>query len=226
MSPEYLEYMLRAAEETEADAAVCGFQMLLEGTGAVEQPVGEYSCVAVSGGEAMKRFYQNWVGVWCVVLNAAFQKEHQLLFDGTCRYHEDIPFLTTVFAHTRKVAWLDLDMALYYAHKGSLSRSPRMDKFESGIRCFEQTSEKVDAMDTEGAAVFRRMGKVRYYIGTMRKAAVQVDYPTFCKLSELVDFRRYRSAVGELTATQRIAAHMLLISKRLFYIGIRSIFRD
>lgn len=226
MSPEHLQYMLRAAEENDADLAVCGIQMLLEGTDAVEQPLGEYACQVLSGGQAMERFYQKWVGTPCILLNAAFQKEHRLFFDSACRYHEDIPFLTDVLAHSRKAAWLDLDMCLYYAHKGSLSRSPRMDKFESGIQCFEQMREKVSAMDTEAAAVFRRMGSVRYYIGTMRKAAVQVDYPTFCKLGQLVNFRRYRDNVRELTASQRLAAHMLLLSPRLFYTGIRLMFRD
>lgn len=226
MSPEHLQYMLRAAQENNAEMAVCGIQMLLEGTGAVEQPVGQYSCNVLSCGEAMEKFYRKWVGTPCILLNADFQKKHQLFFDGACRYHEDIPFLTTVLAHTQKVAWLDLNMCLYYAHKGSLSRSPRMDKFESGIRCFEQMSEKVGAMDTEAAAVFRRMGKARYYIATMRVAAVQVDYPTFCKLGELVKFRRYRKDIPQLTATQRLAAYMLLFSRRLFYTGIRMMFRD
>ncbi len=226
MSPEHLQYMLRAVQECNAEMAVCGIQMLLEGTGATEQKVGEYSCNCLSGGEAMEKFYQKWVGTPCILLSANFQKEHNLFFDGTCRYHEDIPFLTSVLAHANTVAWLNLDMCLYYAHKGSLSRSPRMDKFESGIRCFKQMSEQVSAMDTEAAAVFRRMGNVRYYIGTMRVAAVQVDYPTFCKLSELVKFNCYRSSIHELTTTQRLAAYMLLISRRLFYIGIRFLFRD
>ena len=226
MSPEYLKYMLRAVEENAVEMAICGIQMLLEGTGATEHPIGAYSCSVLSADVAMERFYQKWVGTPCVLLNAAFQKENQLFFDSNCRYHEDIPFLTTVFAHARKVAWLNLDMCLYYAHKGSLSRSPRMDKFESGICCFEQMREKVSAMDTEASAVFCRMGCVRYYLATMRVAAVQVDYQTFCKLSELVRFDQYRDSIVELTKAQRLAAYMLLLSRRLFYIGIRLLFRD
>lgn len=226
MSPEHLQYMLLAAEESGADLSVCGIQMLLEGTDAVEQPVGELSCNVLSGGQAMERFYQKWVGTPCVLLNADFQRRNRLFFDGKCRYHEDIPFLTKVLANAQTVAWLDLDMCLYYAHRGSLSRSPRMDKFESGIRCFEQMNREVSALDNEAAAVFRRMGCVRYYLGTMRVAAVQVDYPTFCKLGELVDFPRYRKHIRELTKAQQLAACILLISNRLFYHGIRLLFRD
>ena len=126
----------------------------------------------------------------------------------------------------KTVALIDEDLYYYCTNQGSLSRSPKLDKFLSGIQSFEIMEQKMLLSQTDAAAAFNRMGSARYYIATLRKAAVQMPYRDFSALAKRIDYRRYRDQIPYLPKTAKLASYLLLLSRRGFYYGIRTLFKD
>lgn len=224
--PEYLEYMYRAATEAGAPLSVCKFEITMQSADTGIPSAEPFAYHVITGEDCMRRYYTNWFGVYNLLLSRELQQKHDLFFDDECYYHEDIPFITGVIAAADRVAVVEQALYVYYAYEGSLSHSPRLDKFYSGITAFEKMKQQVKKLDTAAAAVFDQMGSARYYIATMRKAAVQVDYKTFLTLGERVDFQRFAHQLGHLSGTQRLAGRLFLISKPLFYFLVRRVFKD
>lgn len=224
--PEYLEYMYRAATEANCPMSICKFEATVLESDAPIPTAEPLSYYTITGAECMRRYYTSWFGVYNLLLRRDVQQKHNLFFNEECYYHEDIPFITNVIAVTDQVSVIEQSLYVYYAYEGSLSRSPRLDKFYSGIACFEEMKQRVDSMDTPAAAVFQKMGAARYYVATMRKAAVQVDYKTFLTLEKKVAFDQYAKQLNCLSGAQQLAGRLLLISKPLFYFLIRRVFKD
>lgn len=224
--PQFLQYLYTAATETNADVCSCGFQMLPVGSGIQPKTVDSLVYQSISPAQAMTAFYQKWVGVVCLMINRRFLQESGVLFDERCIYHEDIPFITELIEASHRFTQIDGDLYLYYAALGSLSRSPRIDKYESGIACFERTAAKMRQSDSDAAAVFCRMGASRYYIATLRKMAVQLPYDLFLQMAKRISFAEYKQNLRYLNIAPRMAGWLFLISKRLFYWFVNIVYKD
>ena len=224
--PEYLSYLHRAATETDSDLAICGYRMIPEGTPLPESAVAPLHYRAITPAEAMHHYCTGWLGVYCLLFKRETQQEKAVFFDENCRYCEDAPFITEVIEAATGVSLIGETLYYYCTNQGSLSRSPKLDKFLSGIHSFEIMEKKMLRSESEAAAVFNRMGSARYYIATLRKAAVQMSYRDFSSLAKRINYRRYRSQIPYLPKTAKLASHLLLISKRCFYHGIRTLFKD
>lgn len=224
--PEYLSYLHRAATETAADLAICGYRMIPEGMPLPDTAAVPLNYRAITPAQAMQHYCTGWLGVYCLLFKREMQQEKALFFDESCRYCEDAPFITEVIEAAANVALIDEDLYYYCTNQGSLSRSPELNKFLSGIQGFETMENKMLRSNTDAAAVFNRMGSARYYIATLRKAAVQMSYQDFSALAKRIDFRRYRRQIAHLPGTAKLASYLLLISRIGFYYGIRILFRD
>lgn len=224
--PEYLEYMYRAATEADAPLSVCKFEITMQNADAGIPSAEPFAYHVITGEDCMRRYYTNWFGVYNLLLSRELQQKHTLFFDEECYYHEDIPFITNVIAVAERVSVVEQALYVYYAYEGSLSHSPRLDKFYSGIDAFERMKQRVETLDTAAAAAFQKMGSARYYIATMRKAAVQVDYKTFLTLGERVAFQRFSHQLEQLSGAQKLAGRLFLLSKPLFYFLVRRVFKD
>jgi len=224
--PEYLEYMYRAATESGGDLAICGYQMVQEGSALPKAPKVEFGYEKVTPAEAMRHYCDGWLGVYCLLIQRRMQQDKQLFFNESCRYCEDAPFITEVIEASTNVALIRQDLYFYCVNQGSLSRSPKLDKFLSGIQGFEIMEANMLASDSDAAAVFNQLGSARYYIATLRKAAVQMAYRDFKTLAKRVNYKRYRRQIRYLPRAARLASHILLISKHGFYYGIRLLFND
>ena len=227
LHPEFLEYFYTAATESGADLGICNLEMIPEGSGKQPSPLGKLSYEALSAAEGMQIFCTRWIGPVCLFMNRKWQQEHALFFDENCTYCEDAPFITNVIAAANRVAYIPQDTYIYYTHQGSLSRSPRLDKFMSAIESFRKVETRLAAEDSDVARVFTQMGGIRYYIATLRRGAVQMDYKNFIALAKIVDLRRYRKNVQYLQQrNQRLACNLVLFSKTVFYYTVRLIFKD
>lgn len=224
--PEYLAHLHRAATGVDADLAICGYRMIPEGTPMPDAAPIQLNYRPITPAQAMQHYCIGWLGVYCLLFKRKMQLEKALFFDENCRYCEDAPFITEVIEAAASVALIDEDLYFYCTNQGSLSRSPKLDKFLSGIQSFEIMEQKMLRSPSDAAAVFNRMGSARYYVATLRKAAVQMSYRDFSELAKRIDFRRYRSQIPYLPKTAKLASYLLLISKRCFYHGIRTLFKD
>lgn len=227
LHPEFLEYFYTAATQSAADLTICNLQMIPEGSGKEPAPLDDLSYEIISAAEGMKLFCTRWIGPVCLFMKRTWQQENALWFDEACIYCEDAPFITNVIAAANKVAYIPQEPYIYYTHQGSLHRSPRLDKFQSAIDSFRKVENRLAAETSDVAQVFNQMGGIRYYIATLRRGAVQMDYKSFVALAQMVDFPRYKKNVKYLQQrSQQLACHLALLSKPLFYYSIRLLFKD
>lgn len=224
--PEYLECLYASVVEAKADCGICRFEMVQESINCWEKTVGERDAKVLSAGECMALHYAEWIAPVCMIINRKLFDNQDLFFDEQCKYCEDIPFITKVIEASERCVYLNHVLYLYWTHPGSLSRSPKLQKFVSGIEGFQRMEEQMKKSSSEAAQVFKKMGCARYYIGTLRKAAVQMNYHEFAELNQIVDFAKYKFQLCNMPLKQRIAGCLLLISKRLFYYAVKLAFKD
>ena len=227
LHPEFLEYFHTAGTQANADLCICNLQMIPEDSDEKPTPLAPLSFEKLSAAEGMRIFCTRWIGPVCLFMNRQWQQANNLFFDESCTYCEDAPFITNVIAAAEKIAYIEQETYIYYTHQGSLSRSPRLDKFASAIKSFRKVENRLASEDSDVARVFQQMGGIRYYIATLRRGAVQLDYKNFIALAKMVDLHRYRKNVQYLQQrTQRLACKLALLSKTVFYYTVRLIFKD
>ena len=226
VKPHYLEYLVRAVTEAGADLGVCHYQSIVVEQNTPVCPDEAFSYQVMTPAECMRMYCTQWLGVYCLLIRGDLVHGKNLYFDESCNYCEDAPYIADVIEASSKVAHVNQQLYLYYTYEGSLSRSPQVSKFISGIDSFRRMEVEMACRNTEAARVFEEMGKARYYVAVCRKAAVQMSYEDFCKLVSYVDFRQYKDKLHNLIRSQRMAGAVLLVSKRAFYHAIRLLFRD
>lgn len=226
LKPQFLEYLYTAAESAKAQLSICNLKMYEEGAVVKEESAMPLNYQTISSAEAMKIFCTNWLGPVCFMINRKIQRSKDLYFDERCIYNEDAPFLPQVIASTETVAYIEQELYLYYTHSGSLHRSPSAKKFYSAIESFEKAEKNLLQTKNASAEVFNRMGSARFYIATLRRAAVQLPYNDFKALDKRIQFKRFKRQIKNLLTKQQLASYLLLISKPLFYFTMKTIFKD
>ncbi len=224
--PQYIEYMYRAVTESKSDLGICGYQMLVEGKDSPIDTIGEFKYKSITPAEAMRHYCEGWLGVYCLIMSCDMQQKNKLFFNENCCYCEDAPFITEVIEAAQSVALIEYRLYLYCTNQGSLSRSGSLHKFLSGIAGFVRMEEEMLKSTSDAAKAFNTFGSARYYIATLRKAAIQMGYKDFIALSKQVNFRRYKNQIQHLSGTQKMASYILMISKTAFYYGMRMLFND
>ena len=224
--PQYLEYLYTSVIEKEADCGICRFEMVPESTNGADMQIGERNAKVLSASECMELHYTEWIAPVCMIISKKLFDKQDLFFDEQCKYCEDVPFITRVIEASEKCVYLNHVLYLYWTHQGSLSRSPQLHKFVSGIEGFQRMEEQMKKSSSKAAKVFREMGCARYYVGTLRKAAVQMNYKEFAKLNQMIPFANYKFQLCKMPLKQRIAGYLLLTSKRLFYYVVKVVFKD
>lgn len=226
LSPDFLEYLYTSAINTDSDLAICNLKMYPPGEKAVDEPAQNLEYELISSAKAMKIFCTKWLGPVCFLINKKIILSDSLFFDEECIYNEDASYLPTVIAAADKVAYIEQELYFYYTHPGSLHRSPSLDKFYSAIKSFSNTEEKLLNRNNDAAETFNNMGSARFYIATLRRAAVQLPYSDFKTLEKEINFKRFKKQIKNLLPSQKIACYIFLVSKLLFYCGMKLMFKD
>ena len=224
--PEYLEYLYEAASKNDVDFGYCDFKMVEDSPDIQIPAAGELEARVISAAECMRIHYSNWLSNACLIIKGATRREKNVYYDEECSYTEDNNFLTDLIMASDSVVRVKNVLYLYHIYQGSRSRSPSIDKFVSGIESFKRMERKLQDSDLEAAKVFRSMAGARYYLATYRKAAVQMPFGAFCELAKRIPIAPYKEQFTELPVKQRMAAELLLISKGLFYVMMRTLFKD
>ncbi len=226
LHPQFLEHMVRAAQDAAAQISICRFKAFGEGVRAQDIVRAPLQYRRITAAQGMHAFLTEWISPCCLLINREFQQENALFFDEQCRYCEDLPFVASVIAAAQQLAMIDRELYFYYTHQGSLHRSPSLDKFISGMDCFDKTAQRISMEQSPAADAFRQSGTARYYIATLRRAAVQLPRRDFLALARIVNFAQYRNQVSCLPNTQKLASYLMLTSKNLFYYINRMLFND
>jgi len=224
--PEYLQYLYEAITATNADFGYCDFKMIFAGSDETLPRAGRLVYTQLTAAECMRVHYTNWLSNACLIINGDYQRQNNIYYDEDCAYTEDNNFLTDLIVDAQKVVSVKNALYIYYLNQGSLSRSPSVDKFISGVQSFQRMEAKLKGDDRDAAKVFKQMAGARYYLATFRKAAVQMDLHSFMRLCSLVHFSDYKHQLPSLSLVKRICGYLLLVSPKLFYRAMHTLFKD
>ena len=109
---------------------------------------------------------------------------------------------------------------------GSLLRSSDPGKYENGLEGFSRLENALDRDTSPAAKVFFQMGRARFLLGIVRRAALQLPQEEFARLARRAQLENCRHQFGQLPLKQKIASYIYLTSKRLFYYVARAVFKD
>ena len=224
--PEYLEYLYNSVEGKDVQMGFCRLQIIPEESNISVKSAGEPRYKLLTSTETMRIHYTNWIAPVCLILNRQWIQSNGILFDEGCRYCEDLMFITECIDSAKMVCECNNELYVYCTHKGSLLRSNDTTKYIDGLNGFERLERKLKRSETEAARIFFEMGTARFLIGTLRRAALQLDRKDFLKLAKTVNFKKYGYQIKSLPAKQQIAGYMYKISKMLFYYISRVLFTD
>lgn len=217
----YLEFLYQAVTENNCNVAACGYQIVEAEADIRSVSNVEYCCRVFTSSEVIREYYKNWFGAWALILNRRWLEQEGLLFDEVCTYLEDVPFITQVLVHADRAVLMDAPVYLYYQRPGSLMHTPKIEKYQIALDGFSRMEEKLHAIDNEGAREFFTIGRARYYLATLRKAAVQMPYNLFQELCRIVPLEKEKAQFGKLQKKQKLAAYVYTFSTRLFYYIVR-----
>lgn len=226
LHPQFLEHMIRATEDANAQVGICRFKAFDGGKRATDISLNPLQYRRITAAQGMQAFLTEWISPCCLLINREYLKKNALFFDEACQYCEDLPFVASVIANAQQLAVIDRELYYYYTHQGSLHRSPSLEKFISAITCFEATAQYIAHQQTPAADVFRKTGSARYYIATLRRASVQLPRHDFLSLAQRIDFAQYRNQISSLPHAQKFASYLMMLSKNVFYYTNRLIFKD
>lgn len=224
--PEYLEYLLGAVEDRDVQMGYCRLQIIPVGDNTPVRPAGSPCYSVLSSAEAMRRHYTDWIAPVCLILNRQWVQHNHLHFDEGCRYCEDLMFITECIDAADRICECDNQLYVYCTHEGSLLRSNNTEKYINGLNGFGRLEQKLRNSGTDAARVFFAMGRARFVLGIVRRAALQLDKKEFLELTEIADFWNCRHQVKQLPLKQRIAGYMYQTSRLLFYYCARVLFSD
>lgn len=224
--PEYLEYLLDAVKGRDVQMGYCRLQVIPVGDDTPAKPAGSPRYSILSSEEAMRRHYTEWIAPACLILNRQWVQQNHLHFDEGCRYCEDLMFITECIDASGLVCECDNQLYVYRTHEGSLLRSSNTSKYVDGLEGFDRLEQKLRSSKTNAAQVFFEMGRARFLLGIVRRAALQLDRRDFLKLTDIVNFRGCSHQVKRLPVKQRIAGYMYRTSRSLFYYCSRALFSD
>ena len=222
----FLEYLYKSVTDNDTTLGYCGFQGVLFDEQEKIKPIDKYECKVISAEQCMENYYVDWISPCCLIIDRDWFISNNLFFYEDCNYCEDIPFITRIIESADRVSKVECDLYLYLKRQGSSMRSPKMEKYVNGINGFLKMANELESKTSEAAAVFRRVGKARYMLATLRKGAVQLPFNGFKALAQAVDLGAFKKQIKNLSTKQRIAGYIYLFSKTLFYYSVRLIFKD
>ena len=226
MQPEYLEYLYASAAESNVQMGFCHLQRIPVGSGMSMPPVGPRKTQSLTAAEAMQSHYTDWIAPVCLILNRKWLVENELQFDEVCRYCEDLLFITECIAAADRVCEIKNVLYQYCTHEGSLLRSADTQKYANGLEGLARMEKRLAGQNSEAMAVYRTIGRPRYLLATLRRAALQLPWTEFLDFAKELGYENYRRQTNMLPGKWKIAGHMFLVSKRLFYVCVRMLFSD
>lgn len=226
LKPEFLEYLYNGVSGKDCQMGFCQLEMIPRGSAQQPQPAEPFGAAPMTAEAAMEKHYTSWIAPVCLILNRQWVMDHALEFDTECRYCEDLMFITRCIVAARTVVQIPVSLYVYWTHAGSLLRSSDISKYQNGMEGFARLEKALESNDSSAAKVFFAMGRSRFLLGIVRRAALQLTLKDFMGIARQAKLEDCRYQSGRLPLKQKIAFYIYLISKRLFYYVVRTAFKD
>ena len=226
LKPEFLEYLYRGVAGTDCQMGFCQLEMIPRSSGGQPRPTEVFASCQIPAQAAMEKHYTSWIAPVCLILKRQWLLEKGLVFDTDCRYCEDLMFITKCIAAARTVAQIPVSLYIYWTHEGSLLRSGDTGKYQNGVAGFARLEKALEKDSSAAAGVFFAMGRSRFLLGIVRRAALQLSRRDFLELARQVKLEDCSGQFGQLPLKQKIAGYLYLTSKSLFYFVARMAFKD
>lgn len=227
LTPEYLEYLCRAVEDGGAQMGFCRLESVRPGGQPRERQREALRFDRISAVEAMERHYTNWIAPVSLILDRKWINENLLEFDEKCKYCEDLVFITDCINAAQTVSRIQNDLYINFIRPTSLLRTVGTQKYKQGMAAFSRLEERMGKSETEAAAEFRKRGKARFVLATLRRAALQLNpFSEFEHFAKELHYETCRQQEKWLPGKWKIASRLYRLSKRGFYLLVRAAFSD
>lgn len=224
--PKYLEYLLNAVTVQNADMGFCHLKKFAGEQILPTFDVGKLQVQRLTATEAMKQHYTSWIAPFCLILNRQWALKNQLMFDEDCRYCEDLMFITKCIAVANYVVEIKNELYVYLVQQDSLLRNGNYNKYINGLEGFTRLEQDLEKVNSPAVDIFFSMGRGRFLLANLRRAALQMEWKDFCVFAKKICFEDYYEQVCLLSIRQRIAAQLYRISRFLFYCFVNLFFND
>lgn len=226
LKPEFLEYLYRGVSGADCQMGFCQLEMFPRNSSQQPRPAETFEAKPMSAQTAMVKHYTSWIAPVCLILKRQWVMNQGLAFDTACHYCEDLMFITKCIAKARVVVQIPVSLYIYRTHEGSLLRSSDTRKYQNGMEGFSRLEKALDSDDSPAIKVFFSIGRSRFLLGIVRRAALQLPQKEFMALAQQVKLEACRHQFGKLPLKQKTAAYIYLLSRRLFYYVVRAVFKD
>ncbi len=226
LDPNHLSFLYQGVVKNSTHVGICEYQTISRKEDAITIDDNDFSVTKCDAKTCMKTYYMQWFGAWVLMLNREWLQNQNLHFDEECTYLEDVPFITQVIAHADTITIIHNATYLYYIRKGSLMRTPKIEKYKIALDGFHRMAQQLQPLKNPATAEFFAVGHARYYLATLRKCAILMPYKMYLSICTYIPFHQVRHQINALQTKHRISSRMYLFSKRLFYHSMRFISRN
>ncbi len=222
ISEDFLEKLLKAIQENDADFSFCAFSFVKK---QIPPQDSSLDIRVFSQQELLETFLKRTIDF--VVPSMLFKKDfltgNGLYFDEKIRFSEDQPFIWNVLLHQHKAVYLYRKMYGYYIRENSIMTAT---SYERLVNSYLEYKENIAAA-FEPYPQYRDIAcriVPRWKLGTLYTAASLLNYEKYRKLYEIMEGRKILQqikGIGEkkaclLAAVSFCSPHMLYaLCKRL-----------
>ncbi|MDS0526523.1 glycosyltransferase family 2 protein [Clostridium sp. SHJSY1] len=220
LDEKYLEILYFAVKDKNTHIGFCNYKTFLDGEAFSNikeiQKVTKY--VYETSLQSMKRYINEWIGPWCFIVSKEYFLKQDLFFDESCRYCEDLIFISKAIAGATNITVIENRLYYYRMRSSSILNSSNIDKILSGYIQIKKLNEYFVENDSLSGKYFYKVGIYKWLISTMKKCAVRFSYDDFKTLYKSIDFKVYYSRARHCTTKKlRIAGMILRYSPRIFF---------
>lgn len=217
--PQYVDYILQAFEQTDAQLIFWAFLRCSDGKAPTTE-VGPLTFQTVRQQTACEKFlYKELIsGCWSCAVRMDIVRAHGILYDTQTHYGEDLNFVWKLLLSCRAVCCIKNILYYYIIQSGSA-----MSKFDErrleGYRVAAALNEFAREQCPEFAPLYEEYEAARILWSIAWQAAVRLpSYETFKRYFEDVPIRQNMRALCDFPARSvRWTARLYLLSPALFY---------
>lgn len=228
LTEEYLEYLYRATAGSASQMGFCHLKTVKNGQEPKNRHCHEALCVdELSAAEAMKKHYTNWIAPVSLILNREWVEKDGLRFDENCRYCEDLVFITDCINAAQAVSEIKNELYINIIRPTSLLRTNSTEKYAQGLEAFVRLEARMRESATASAEEFKKRGRARFLLATLRRSALQLDsFQEFKRFAKNLHYETCRIQEKNLSKKWQIASRLYCTSKYGFYRFVRAVFFD
>jgi len=217
VQPDYIERLVTALKEYDADFAACPYQNVYD-SDLERLPEYDNGCKAYSTVELSHLYLHRGITLIAPALLLKREVLEFLSFDEACPYDEDGLFVWSLLYSTTKGVYCDTPMYNYRVREGSIMHSLTAEKCHQSIVCYEKHCKLFVEQRKDDVS---RLILPNYKLASQHVLAKNIDYKEFKREYDITDSKDIKQLISVKDIKLSLLAMLYLTSPRLFYLTCR-----